>query len=241
MRAKLSLVPGFTLKAIAEWGKIHLAPGSTVLSDGLACFNAVSEAGFDHQPTVIDGRKPKELPEFRWVNTVLPNLKTSLSGCGHALAFRKYGDQYLAAFTYRFNRRFDLSTLNERLLIAAATCGARSVSVIFDEFLHQFTHRSRSNHLRCVGVNRALSTCHMSATSPLRFANRSPPSAAHQSQSRVFRYGQSRPPFSCYCERHCHLPFDLSHPFNTVSFFRQSHDSGLERRNIPCPHFSQKD
>ena len=130
LRAKLSLVPGFTLKAIAEWAKNHLAPGSTVLSDGLACFNAVSEAGCDHQPTVVDGRKPKDLPEFKWVNTILGNLKTSLSGCCHSLAFRKYGNQYLAAFAYRFNRRFDLRTLNERLLVAAATCGPRSQRAI---------------------------------------------------------------------------------------------------------------
>ncbi|MBL8395364.1 MAG: IS1595 family transposase, partial [Candidatus Accumulibacter sp.] len=46
----------------------------------------------------------------------------SFSGCYHALAFRKYGAQYLAAFTYRFNRRFDLRTLNERLLVAALAC-----------------------------------------------------------------------------------------------------------------------
>ena len=44
LRAKLTLVPGFTLKAIAQWAKSQLAPGSTVLSDGLACFNAVTDA-----------------------------------------------------------------------------------------------------------------------------------------------------------------------------------------------------
>ncbi|MBN8497297.1 transposase, partial [Accumulibacter sp.] len=107
------------------WAKSNLAPGSTVLSDGLACFNAVTDAGCVHQPTVVAGRKPKDLPEFKWVNTVLGNLKTSFSGCYHALAFRKYGAQYLAAFTYRFNRRFDLSTLNERLLVAAVVCAPR--------------------------------------------------------------------------------------------------------------------
>jgi len=122
LRAKLTLVPGFTLTAIAQWAKSNLAPGSTVLSDGLACFNAVIDAGCVHQPTVVAGRKPKDLPEFKWVNTVLGNLKTSLSGCYHALAFRKYGAQYLAAFAYRFNRRFDLRTLNARLLLAAAAC-----------------------------------------------------------------------------------------------------------------------
>ncbi len=120
----LSPVPGFTLKAIAAWAKTHLAPGSTVSSDGLACFTAVTEAGCIHQPTVVAGRKPKDLTEFQWINTVLGNLKTSLTGSYHAFNFRKYSARYLAAFTYRFNRRFDLSTLHQRLLIAAARCDA---------------------------------------------------------------------------------------------------------------------
>lgn len=87
LRAKLTRVLGFTLKAIAQWAKSHLAPGSTVLLDGLACFNAVTDTGCVHQPTVVAGRKPKDLPEFKWVNTDLGNLKTGLSGCYHALPF----------------------------------------------------------------------------------------------------------------------------------------------------------
>ena len=74
----------------------------------LACFAAVTDAGCNHQPTVMAGRKPKEVPEFKWINTVLGNLKTSLSGCYHAFDFQKYAARYLAAFCYRFNRRFDL-------------------------------------------------------------------------------------------------------------------------------------
>jgi hypothetical protein len=125
LRTKLTPVPGFTLKAIAQWAHEHLASGSTVFSDGLSCFTAVTEAGCAHRPTVMAGRKPKEVPEFQWINTVLGNLKTSLSGCYHAFDFRKYAARYLAAFTYRFNRRFDLRTLNERLLVAAVTCDPR--------------------------------------------------------------------------------------------------------------------
>jgi len=123
LRIKLTPVPGFTLKSIALWAKAHLAPGSTVLSDGLACFSAVTDAGCAHCPTVLAGRKPKDMPEFQWVNTVLGNLKTSLAGSYHAFDFRKYGARYLAAFTYRFNRRFDLATLHQRLLVAAVCCG----------------------------------------------------------------------------------------------------------------------
>ena len=119
LRVRLTPVPGFTLKAVAAWAKEHLAPGSAVFSDGLACFGAVTEAGCSHQPTVIAGRKPKEVPEFKWINTVLGNLKTTLSGCYHAFDFRKYATRYLAAFCYRFNRRFDLRSLHQRLLIAA--------------------------------------------------------------------------------------------------------------------------
>lgn len=123
LRTKLTPVPGFTLKSIAQWAQDNLAPGSTVFSDGLACFSAVTEAGCAHQPTIVAGRKPKDLPEFQWINTVLGNLKTSFAGSYHAFDFRKYAARYLAAFTYRFNRRFDLKNLHHRLLVAAALCG----------------------------------------------------------------------------------------------------------------------
>ena len=122
LRIKLTPVSGFTLKAISVWAKDHLDPASVVFSDGLACFGAVTEAGCSHQPTVMDGRKPKDVPEFKWINTILGNLKTSLSGSYHAFDFRKYAARYLAAFCYRFNRRFDLRTLHQRLLIAAVGC-----------------------------------------------------------------------------------------------------------------------
>ena len=110
--------------------KGNVAPGSVVFSDGLACFAAVTDAGCNHQPTVMAGRKPKEVPEFKWINTVLGNLKTSLSGCYHAFDFQKYAARYLAAFCYRFNRRFNLRTLHQRLLVAAASAMPRPLRSI---------------------------------------------------------------------------------------------------------------
>ena len=59
----------------------------------------------------------------RWVNTVLGNLKTSLSGAYHSFGFRKYAERYLGAIAYRFNRRFDLHALPNRLRVAAVLCG----------------------------------------------------------------------------------------------------------------------
>ena len=123
LRAKLTQLPGFTRKAIAHWASAQLSPQSTVLSDGLACFAGVTDAGCAHRPTVVGGRKPKELPLFHWVNTVLGNVKTGLSGAYHSFAFGKYAERYLGAITYRFNRRFDLHALPNRLLVAAAASG----------------------------------------------------------------------------------------------------------------------
>ncbi len=125
LRVKLTPVPGFTIKAIKNWSKSHLSNDCSVLSDGLACFNGVSAAGYKHTPIIAGGRKPKELPELNWVNTVLGNVKTSLNGAYHAFAFSKYAHRYLAAIAYRFNRRFILKTLPERLLIAAVTTEPR--------------------------------------------------------------------------------------------------------------------
>jgi len=124
-RVKLTPVPGFTTEAISAWSKSHLGAGCTVLSDGLACFGGVSAAGCRHVPLVAGGRRPNELPEFRWVNTVLGNVKTSLSGAYHAFDFSKYARRYLAAIAYRFNRRFRLKTLPQRLLVAAVAIGPR--------------------------------------------------------------------------------------------------------------------
>jgi len=111
LRVKLSPIPGFKLTAIADWARTCLVAGSTVYSDGLACFGAVTQAGCIHECTVVAGRKPKEMPELQWINTVLGNLKTSLSGSYHSYGFKKYATQYLGTFAYRFNRRFDLKTL----------------------------------------------------------------------------------------------------------------------------------
>lgn len=117
LHVKLRLVSGFTSQALGKWAKANLAPGTVVSSDGLGCFAAVTGAGCLHLPTVVGTLKPRDLPEFKWVNTVFGNLKTTLAGAFHSLKYRKYADHYLAAFAYRFNRRFDLRALVARLVV----------------------------------------------------------------------------------------------------------------------------
>ena len=122
LRVKLSPIPGFTTKAITDWARLHLAPGCDVRSDGLSCFAGVIDAGCAHSYVVVGTRKPRDLPQFTWVNTVLANLKTMINGAHKAFKFRKYARQYLGAFCYRFNRRFDLRQIVSNLI----THGAKS-------------------------------------------------------------------------------------------------------------------
>ena len=127
VHAKLSPLSGFTRKAVAAWARAHLVPGSVVVSDGLSCFAGVCDADCEHQPVVVGKRKPRELPDFLRVNTVLGNVKTGLAGAYHAFDFGKYAERYLGTITiaYRFNRRFKLDTITQRLLVAAAATGPR--------------------------------------------------------------------------------------------------------------------
>ena len=125
LHVKLATVPTFSFAAIADWSQAALARGCEVISDGLACFRAVAEVGCFHQPVIVNGRHPNEMTEFSWINTVFSNLKTSFSVTFHALRFDKYSDRYLGAFSYRFNRRFDLAAMTERVLHAVCQITAR--------------------------------------------------------------------------------------------------------------------
>ncbi|WP_396335835.1 transposase [Azotobacter beijerinckii] len=89
LRSQLMPVPGFSLKAIEQWARSCRVPGYTVPCGGLACFTAVTAAGCLPQRTVIAGHKPRDLPEFQWVNSVLGNLETHLAGRYPVFSFRK--------------------------------------------------------------------------------------------------------------------------------------------------------
>lgn len=127
MRAVFTPVKSFTSVEIATWACNWLAPTATVVSDGLACFRAVTASGCAHAPQIVGTkRKSTDMDCFAWVNTLLSNIKTAIAGTYHGFKFDKYAHRYLAEAQYRFNRRFDLSTMLPRLLYAGARTGSRT-------------------------------------------------------------------------------------------------------------------
>lgn len=115
----LRRVKTFSKFALRTLAGAALAPGAEVVSDGLACFSAVADAGCAHTAIVTgSGARAAKTPAFKWVNTALGNIKAALVGTYRAVR-RKHVPRYLAEFEYRFNRRYKLEDMIQRLAFVA--------------------------------------------------------------------------------------------------------------------------
>jgi transposase-like protein len=117
-RMKLHPVSGFTGKAILKAIASFLKGECMVFTDGLSCFRVISDSGFTHIPLQTTGNKKLQDSTFKWVNTVLGNVKCALVGTYRAIS-GKHVPRYLSSFAYRFNRRFSLPDLFVRLAYVA--------------------------------------------------------------------------------------------------------------------------
>src|SRR5262249_13936170 len=98
----------------------RVVAGTTVVSDGGQWFRCIAEQpGIVHERHVTGSdRRAARHPAFRWANTMLANIKNSLLAA-HRVVAAKHLPRYLGAFAWRFNRRFVLKTIHERLAMAA--------------------------------------------------------------------------------------------------------------------------
>ena len=116
---KMTVVDGFTNKAIEHWAKQHLTKSSIALSDGLACFRAVNDGERRQLGFKVGGRlELLDHPAFKWVNIMLGNVKNSLRGSCHSVN-PKHLPRHLAEYCFRFNHRFQLRELLPKLARAA--------------------------------------------------------------------------------------------------------------------------
>ena len=118
-RIKLNVVSRFSKRELAKWSINNLEPGTAVVSDGLNCFTAVKEHGCSHTAIIVGNSKDSsKTAAFNWVNTILGNLKTALSGTFHKLG-ANHLKRHFATFVYRFNRRYDLEAMIPRFIHVA--------------------------------------------------------------------------------------------------------------------------
>lgn len=120
VRIKLRRIARFKRKQVKSFARRILAPGALVVTDGLACFRGVADAGGTHYPILAgSGRRAAQLPSFRWINTVLGNIKTAITATYKAVR-KKHLVRMLAEFEWRFNYCADLAAMIPRLVKADA-------------------------------------------------------------------------------------------------------------------------
>ena len=93
----------------------HIEPSQKIRTDGLPAFSVLKKMGHQHDGRPIPGKQAhKELP---WVHIAISNAKRFLLGTYHGVS-RKYHQDYLNEFCYRFNRRSWEQQMTDRLLTA---------------------------------------------------------------------------------------------------------------------------
>ena len=117
---RFDCIKRFDHSFVESWSQQALIASAHAYSDGLPAFTILSEMVDQHTSFITGiGQQAARHPQFRWVNTLLGNLKTSMTGTYHSIKFKKYAQRYLAEAQYRFNRRFNLKSILPHLLSAA--------------------------------------------------------------------------------------------------------------------------
>lgn len=115
IRIILRVVAGFRKPEIAKLAEKVFTPDAIVTTDGLSCFTAIAQVGLTHKViTTGSGKQAARKPAFKWVNTVLGNIKAALAGTYRSIR-PKHAVRYLAEFEWRFNNRYDLADMMRRL------------------------------------------------------------------------------------------------------------------------------
>jgi predicted benzoate:H+ symporter BenE len=118
-KIKLLPVKGFRKKEIKKLVAEHLASTSRLVTDGLSCWTAATEAGLEHRAIATgSGRQAAGWSPFKWVNTTLGNVKAAIVGTYRSVS-PDHAGRYLASFAWHFNRRFQLTSLIPRLVHSA--------------------------------------------------------------------------------------------------------------------------
>jgi len=119
-RIRFDPLPNLKGESIAAWAQNALSQSVHLVTDGLPSLAAAAPHVAEYGAIILGRKKSSELDLFRWVNTFISNLKTAIGGTYHHIDAHKYRARYLAEAQYRVNRRFELRSLVDRLLVACA-------------------------------------------------------------------------------------------------------------------------
>lgn len=112
---KMEVVHNLKRQTLADFANDHIASGSTISSDAYRSYLNLQKEGYQLEAKVFNPKADSE--HLKWLHTIISNAKAFIEGTFHGLD-KKYLQSYLDEFCYRFNRRFFLSELFNRILVS---------------------------------------------------------------------------------------------------------------------------
>ena len=115
---KMQVVSNLKKETIAEFTHTNVKEGSTISSDAYRSYRNLSEEGFKLEAKVFNPKNDEN--HLKWLHTIVSNAKAFIAGTYHGLD-QKHMQRYLDEFCYRFNRRFFVSELFNRIVFCCLT------------------------------------------------------------------------------------------------------------------------
>ena len=108
-RIRLRRIGDVTADSLLPFVQSAVAPGSVVHTDGWRGYAGLTEAGYQHQVSVISGGSDPAHEVMPRVHLIASLLKRWLIGTHQGGIQHQHLDYYLDEFTFRFNRRRSLA------------------------------------------------------------------------------------------------------------------------------------
>jgi transposase-like protein len=127
--ASMITVEDLSEEQVTEAIKERVKSGSTIKSDAYSSYKVLERYEYKHQPLKIgDPKNASKL--LHWVHIMIANAKGIYRGTHHGVS-KKHLQKYLSEFCYRFNRRYNLNQLFDRLLLACIRTEPIKIAELF--------------------------------------------------------------------------------------------------------------
>lgn len=133
-RIRLRQIPNASSETLNRFIQDFIEPGSVIHTDGWRGYSGVSSSGYEHEVTVLKGKKEAPSELLPRVHLVISLLKRWLMGTHRGAVSHKHLDYYLDEFTFRFNRRKSMN--RGKLFYRLAQQSVAIEPVTLDKILH---------------------------------------------------------------------------------------------------------
>ena len=141
-RIRLRQIPNASATTLNRFLRESVVPSSVIHTDGWRGYRKVESLGYNHEVTVLTGRKEKASELLPHVHLVISLLKRWLMGTHQGAVSHKHLDYYLDEFTFRFNRRKSMN--RGKLFYRLVQQSVAVKPAPLDQILHPEKSRPRS-------------------------------------------------------------------------------------------------